>query len=410
MFAWWPAFRWQRAGPAAGSPGSRRQEGVSFIWHQPLFRWLILITFVGMFFSQSYNQIMPVFADLLDSGETGFGYLLSAGGVGSVAGTLLMGGIQRYRHLGALMLGSAGLAALLAMTFAAPGAGGWFAAALLAVFVAALFASVFMISSMTVLQLSVPDRLRGRVMGIHTMGFSLMPLGGLLLGALAERLGAAPAVWIGCAVYLAVVALIAVRKPLIRGQLNGQEISESHSRRRTMMEPGKWLMAAGIVLLVIGLLVQTGALGWFGRLPGDIRIERPGSSFYFPITSMIVVSVVLSVLLGRSRASSSCCSMALRARACRARSRPSSSTRRCATPSARFASSSRWRSSTRSASTSGSRVRSGSKSARCPSSSFRRCHDFGQHALVALHQQLRLLPHPQLALGQVCCSASNCWW
>jgi membrane protein implicated in regulation of membrane protease activity len=68
-----------------------------------------------------------------------------------------------------------------------------------------------------------------------------------------------------------------------------------------MIEPGKWLMVAGIVLLLIGLLVQTGALGWFGRLPGDIRIERPGSSFYFPITSMIIVSMVLSVLLSLFR-------------------------------------------------------------------------------------------------------------
>jgi membrane protein implicated in regulation of membrane protease activity len=68
-----------------------------------------------------------------------------------------------------------------------------------------------------------------------------------------------------------------------------------------MMEPGKWLMVAGIVLLVIGLLVQSGLLGWFGRLPGDIRIERPGSSFYFPITSMIVASVVLSVLFSLFR-------------------------------------------------------------------------------------------------------------
>jgi predicted MFS family arabinose efflux permease len=81
-----------------------REEGVGFIWHQHLFRWLILITFVGMFFSQSFNQIMPVFADLLASGETGFGYLLSAGGVGSVVGTLLIGGIRatasRRHHAG----------------------------------------------------------------------------------------------------------------------------------------------------------------------------------------------------------------------------------------------------------------------------------------------------------------------
>jgi MFS family permease len=218
--------------PATESPWQQVREGLTFIWHQQLFRWLILATFVGMFFGQSYNQIMPVFADLLDSGETGFGYLLSAGGVGSVTGTLLMGGIQRFRRLGQLMLGGAAAAAVLAIAFATLAAAGAFVPALLAVFGAAVFASTFMISSMTVLQLSVPDRLRGRVMGIHSMGFSLMPLGGLLLGALAERFGAAPAVWLACGIYVAVLAAIAVRKPLIRG-LNGQEISEAHAREAT---------------------------------------------------------------------------------------------------------------------------------------------------------------------------------
>jgi hypothetical protein len=61
--------------------------------------------------------------------------------------------------------------------------------------------------------------------------------------------------------------------------------------------PGRWIIAAGIVLVLIGLLVQVGLLGWFGRLPGDIRIERGNVRFYFPIVSMIVVSVVLSLVL-----------------------------------------------------------------------------------------------------------------
>lgn len=63
-----------------------------------------------------------------------------------------------------------------------------------------------------------------------------------------------------------------------------------------MSDLGKWIMVAGAALVVIGLLVQTGALSWFGRLPGDIRIERPNASFYLPITSMILISVVLSLL------------------------------------------------------------------------------------------------------------------
>ncbi len=207
-----------------GSVWEQVREGVSFIARTPLFRWLILTTFVGMFFSQSFNQIMPVFAALLESGETGFGYLLSAGGVGSVTGTLVVGGLQRHRHLGLLMLGGAGLAALAVMVFAALAGAGSFIAALLAAFFAAAFASTFMISSMTTMQLTVPDRLRGRVMGIHTMSFSLMPLGGLLLGALAEHLGAAMAVWLGSGVYLATIGYVALRQPVIR-LLDGRAVS-----------------------------------------------------------------------------------------------------------------------------------------------------------------------------------------
>lgn len=228
MFAVIASIPLARIPAAAGSAWSQVREGVRFIWHTPLFRWLIAATFVGMFFSQSYNQIMPVFADLLESGETGFGYLLSAGGVGSVIGTLLIGGVNRHRRLGRVMLGGAALAALMAMVFATLAEAGWFSLALLAVVLGSLFTSVFMISSMTVLQLSVPDQLRGRVMGIHTMGFSLMPLGGLLLGALAERLGAAPAVWIGSGIYLAVVVWIAAARPLIR-RLDGKAVSDAHA-------------------------------------------------------------------------------------------------------------------------------------------------------------------------------------
>jgi membrane protein implicated in regulation of membrane protease activity len=62
-------------------------------------------------------------------------------------------------------------------------------------------------------------------------------------------------------------------------------------------EPGTWLIIAGIVLIIIGVLASSGLLGWFGRLPGDIRIEREHWRFYFPIATMILLSVLLSVLL-----------------------------------------------------------------------------------------------------------------
>jgi hypothetical protein len=61
------------------------------------------------------------------------------------------------------------------------------------------------------------------------------------------------------------------------------------------------IIAAGAAIILIGVLVYVGGLSWFGRLPGDIRYERGGSRVYIPITSMILVSIVLSIALGLAR-------------------------------------------------------------------------------------------------------------
>jgi len=60
---------------------------------------------------------------------------------------------------------------------------------------------------------------------------------------------------------------------------------------------GRWLIAIGLVLVVVGLLWPwLGKLG-LGRLPGDIVIERGAFRFYFPIVTCLIVSIVLSVIL-----------------------------------------------------------------------------------------------------------------
>ncbi len=61
----------------------------------------------------------------------------------------------------------------------------------------------------------------------------------------------------------------------------------------------KWLIIAGVLLIATGLLLHyaPGALSWFGRLPGDIRIETERTRIYIPITSMILVSLLLSLLI-----------------------------------------------------------------------------------------------------------------
>lgn len=59
---------------------------------------------------------------------------------------------------------------------------------------------------------------------------------------------------------------------------------------------GRWLIVAGGVLILIGLLVHFGLLNWFGRLPGDIRIESGRTRVFIPLTSMLIVSIVLSLV------------------------------------------------------------------------------------------------------------------
>jgi hypothetical protein len=66
-------------------------------------------------------------------------------------------------------------------------------------------------------------------------------------------------------------------------------------------ELGRLIVGSGAVLVLVGVLVWSGALAWFGRLPGDIRVERETVRIYIPLASMLVLSVALSLLLGLVR-------------------------------------------------------------------------------------------------------------
>jgi hypothetical protein len=65
----------------------------------------------------------------------------------------------------------------------------------------------------------------------------------------------------------------------------------------------KWLIVAGSLLVLLGVILHyaPGLLNWFGKLPGDIRIESERSRTFIPITSMIILSLVLTVLLNLFR-------------------------------------------------------------------------------------------------------------
>jgi hypothetical protein len=69
-----------------------------------------------------------------------------------------------------------------------------------------------------------------------------------------------------------------------------------------MREIGKLLVVLGGVFALIGFALWSGfGASWLGRLPGDIRIERGNSAFYFPIVTCIIISIVLSLIFSLFR-------------------------------------------------------------------------------------------------------------
>ena len=191
-------------------------EGISFILRHDVFKYLLLLTFVAMFFCNSHAQLMPMFASLNLSDEVGLGMLMTAGGLGSIVGTVVIGGNRRDRNLSRIMLWSGVLTGITTVGFTIVSLLAWFYSALFMQFIAAFFSALFLITSMTTLQLSVPDQLRGRVMGIHTMCYSLLPLGALFLGSLTELTNVFVAVSIGSSIYVLLLVASLIGKASLR--------------------------------------------------------------------------------------------------------------------------------------------------------------------------------------------------
>jgi hypothetical protein len=64
-------------------------------------------------------------------------------------------------------------------------------------------------------------------------------------------------------------------------------------------ETGKWVIGIGVIIILVGIIIYFfhDKLNWIGRLPGDIRIEKENFRFYFPITTMILISLFGTVII-----------------------------------------------------------------------------------------------------------------
>jgi len=163
-------------------------EGLRYARHTPHVRAVLALIAVLSLTAMPYTVLLPVYAgEILKTGPDGLGMLMAATGVGALAGALRIAQRGTVRGLGTVIAKAAALFGLSLLALAA--------STNLGVSMIVLMAVGFgMISSMaganTLLQSLVPDNLRGRVMSLYTLVFlGVAPIGSLLAGALAARIG-----------------------------------------------------------------------------------------------------------------------------------------------------------------------------------------------------------------------------
>jgi MFS family permease len=192
------------------------KEGLAYVKGTPVVLTLIVLSLIPHMLSLPItNALMPVFQkDVLGVGPEGLGLLLASPGVGAVLATFgLASAANRIRRKGLLMLAGLSLLGLSIIIFAhMPN----LPLAMVALFLMGACQMTYMTTANTVVQVVVPDQLRGRVMSIWMLDQGLGPVGALVAGASTEIMGAPnTATWMGAAVILLAVGA-AWRVPRIR--------------------------------------------------------------------------------------------------------------------------------------------------------------------------------------------------
>jgi len=190
-------------------------EGIRYVFSHPTVRTLISIAGVTSLLGIATTTLIPAWAvNILNGDATTNGWLISARGAGALIGSLLIASLSR-RHIEGKLLtfGTFAFPALL-MVFAFIR---WQPLSFIAMLGVGIFVVFVMNLANALVQITVPDGLRARVMSLHTLTFfGMMPIGSLLLGAVAEYFDEPTAVIASSAILLGIAAIIWARAPWVR--------------------------------------------------------------------------------------------------------------------------------------------------------------------------------------------------
>lgn len=211
-----------------GSALEHIKEGFRFVGGTGPVRALMLLLGLVSLMGMPYAVLMPIFADqILRGGASGLGILMGASGLGALVGAVALAVRKGVWGLGRwIAFSTAGFGASIILFSSSRSF--WLSAALLVP--AGFSMMVQMASSNTLIQSMVPDELRGRVMAVYSMMFmGMAPLGALLAGALAARLGAPLTVAVGGGACIVGAGLFWLRLPTLRGEARQLIIAQQMS-------------------------------------------------------------------------------------------------------------------------------------------------------------------------------------
>ena len=177
------------------------RAGLRYAYEHRATRAIILLVGMASLFGMSYAVLLPAFAvDVLHAGETGLGAMNAAAGVGALIGSLVVASMASFRHKGwVLTAGSLAFPiGLLLFSFSRS-----FVLSLAFLMLIGLAIVIQNATCNTLVQSSVPDELRGRVMAVYMlMFFGTSPFGSLQAGAIAQALGPTAGVAVGAGIVL----------------------------------------------------------------------------------------------------------------------------------------------------------------------------------------------------------------
>lgn len=186
-------------------------EGLAYVRHAPAVSSFIFMVGVTSLLAIPYIALMPIFArDVLNVGAKGLGVMMGSAGLGALAGALTLATMGSVRRKGLVAFAAAASSslALLAFSFSRTPIISY---ALLVVVGWGMITQLSTVNAM--LQNDVPDELRGRVMSLYTLVFlGFIPMGNLIVGALAHYLGTPHAVALSSSLCLIIYALMIARK------------------------------------------------------------------------------------------------------------------------------------------------------------------------------------------------------